>query len=221
MKRVLGIDEAGRGCVLGPLVVGCFLASEGSESALRSAGADDSKKLTPARRVAARQRLQALGTEDHVVITARDIDGDNLNALEERAILELIRRHEPDRVIIDALGSPRTIPSTVARLEAAAGVPILMEPKADGTYPVVGAASLVAKTTRDATLDALKEAHGVLGSGYPSDPKTRAWLKAWLDTGAPWPPFVRTRWGTVRELTQQALFRPPGSGSVAGSEGTD
>ena len=81
-----------------------------------------------------------------------------------------------------------------------------MCPKADALFPIVGAASIVAKTTRDAELDALIAAHGPLGSGYPSDPETRAWLAGWVRTGHPWPSFVRTRWETIRTLSQAELF---------------
>jgi ribonuclease HII len=80
-----------------------------------------------------------------------------------------------------------------------------IEPKADATFAVVGAASIFAKTLRDELLDELR-AFGELGSGYPSDPKTRAWLADWSRRGEPWPSFVRTRWATIAELGQQRLF---------------
>ncbi|MFT4625302.1 MAG: ribonuclease HII [Myxococcota bacterium] len=206
MSRILGIDEAGRGCVLGALMVGAYIADDGTDAVLRAAGADDSKKLSAKRRVEARERLRALGTEDVVRISATEIDAANLNHLEEAAIVELIRRHSPDRVLLDALGHPRAIPAIVARLEAQTGVSIDMRPKADSLWPIVGAASIVAKTTRDAELDALNDEHGPLGSGYPSDPKTRRWLTEWSQSGRPWPEFVRTRWETVRLLSQSTMF---------------
>jgi len=202
--RILGIDEAGRGCVLGPLFVAGFL-TETDDDTLRAAGATDSKKLSAKRRVAAREALGSLGTPDVVAISADAIDAGNLNTLEEEAIVAMILRHRPDHVILDALGHPKTLPKLMERLTAQLAKhglsPTLQcEPKADGTYPAVGAASIFAKTDRDATLDALRAEWGVLGSGYPSDPKTRSWLKARADAGEPWPFFVRTRWGTVRDL---------------------
>jgi ribonuclease HII len=110
---------------------------------------------------------------------------------------------------MDALGPPSTLPKLLARLQAALPRDLsprwVIEPKADGTYPVVGAASIVAKTTRDDALDDLAR-WGTLGSGYPSDPKTRSWLLEHARTGQPWPPFVRTRWQTVQDLAQQALL---------------
>jgi ribonuclease HII len=207
--RTLGIDEAGRGCVLGPLVVGAFLIEDVDEATLAAAGAADSKRLSAKRRRAAREALSKLGTERVTEISAAEIDGGNLNTLEEAAIITLVKELKPDRVIVDALGHPATIPKTLRRLADATGLGVhawLMEPKADHNHRVVGAASIVAKTTRDAALAAWAEAYGDLGSGYPSDPKTRAWLTAIATAGTPWPPFVRTRWETIRALSQTALL---------------
>lgn len=207
--RVLGLDEAGRGCVLGPLVVGAYLWEGSTDDALVDAGAGDSKKMSAKKRVRVREALSPLGTWTVREISANTIDRGNLNALEEDAIVALIREHTPDRVIIDALGHPRTMPATIERLRRRLGEDapeILMEPKADANHPVVGAASVFAKTHRDEVCEGLKGAHGDFGSGYPSDPKTRRWILHHFEEQTPLPFFVRTRWGTIETLRQQALF---------------
>lgn len=208
--RVLGIDEAGRGCVLGDLVVAGFVVDSPDEGALRTAGAADSKILTHERRLAARERLGGFGTASLRRITPSQIDAGNLNTLEEDAIVDLIVALRPELVQIDALGHPATLPAVIRRLSGRlpAGLTprFVIEPRADATYAVVGAASIFAKTTRDAALDELRAANGELGSGYPSDPKTRAWLAAWSRSGRPWPAFVRTRWATIDDLAQQSLI---------------
>ena len=209
--RTMGIDEAGRGCVLGSLLVGAFVVETECDDALRQAGARDSKTLSAKRRLAARESLTALGQPDIREITAREIDQNNLNALEEAAIIDLVLTWRPDHVFMDALGHPRTLPALEERLSRALKptLPHLtwtIEPKADGTYPVVGAASIFAKTTRDQLLDELRSEFGILGSGYPSDPKTRAWLLEWARREEPWPHFVRTRWQTVADIAQKAMF---------------
>jgi len=205
MARVLGIDEAGRGCVLGPLAIGAYLIDDLDPSVLTAAGAADSKALSVKKRELARQALSGLGQHAIHLVSARDIDRGNLNTLEEVAIVALVKRFQPDQIIVDALGHPATIPAITQRLSDAVGdwgrpVQWLMEPKADQNYPVVGAASIFAKTERDGIITSLKEAYGDFGSGYPSDPKTRRWLSDWHASGQPWPDFVRTRWGTVRDL---------------------
>ncbi len=208
--RVLGIDEAGRGCVLGSLVIGGFLIEDVADEVLRNAGAADSKTMTHEKRVVARKQLAALGKSDVRLITPEEIDNGNLNQLEETVIVDLVRTWKPDLVLIDALGHPTGIPKVLARLQHRVGVEIrpkwTMEPKADGTYPVVGAASIFAKTTRDGLLDDVRDTYGDFGSGYPSDPKTRNWITTWAKTRRPWPPIVRTRWQTITNLAQQALF---------------
>ena len=210
--RILGLDEAGRGSVLGPLVVGAYCCQLDQEDELRAAGAEDSKRLSARKRELFRESLGALGEAEVLLITAPEIDAGNLNHLEEIAFIGLIRKFLPERVYIDAPVHPRGIPKLLTRLRQATAdldpVPeFVVEPKADHTYAVVGAASIFAKTTRDASMRALSEQHGVdLGSGYPSDPKSRAWIQGFLQRDAPLPPCVRARWGTIDNLRQQPLF---------------
>lgn len=208
--RVLGIDEAGRGCVIGDLVVAGFVTDTDDEALLRDAGAADSKTLAPVKRQEARRLLSALGQVKLRRIAAPRIDEQNLNTLEEDAIASLVRTFRPDAVWLDALGNPSMSPALLRRLEARLPRTLrprwTIEPKADATFAVVGAASIFAKTHRDDALDRIKSRWGDLGSGYPSDPKTRDWLSRWAKTGAPWPAFVRTRWATVRALAQGTLF---------------
>jgi ribonuclease HII len=216
--RILGLDEAGRGSVLGPLVVGGFVW-EGpapldlhAQAPLRDAGADDSKVLSHARRVAIRERLATMGDGRMVSIAATSIDEGNVNRLEEEAFLALVAAVKPDRVYLDAPVHPRGIPRLRERLIRESGVADwVVECKADATWPVVGAASIFAKVARDAAIEAvstLTEAagQGRIGSGYPSDPVTRAFLAARLAEKTALPAFVRTRWGTLDVLRQQGLF---------------
>ncbi|MDP2310322.1 MAG: ribonuclease HII [Pseudomonadota bacterium] len=210
--RILGLDEAGRGSVLGPLVVGGFVWESDEQGALREAGADDSKALTHVRRVEVRARLADLGRGVIRTIEATAIDEGNLNTLEEEAFLDLVRVEKPDRVYLDAPVHPGGIPRLRARLVALSGVADwVVENKADSTWPVVGAASIFAKVARDAAIEEISgttraAGQGGIGSGYPSDPVTRAFLAARLAERAPLPAFVRTRWGTLDVLRQQALF---------------
>ena len=208
--RILGIDEAGRGCVLGDLVIAAFLLDGSDDACLRDAGAADSKALSPKRRIEARTKLTDLGQVSVRRVTPEQIDRANLTALEEAAIVDLVKATKPDVVKLDALGHPSTLPGLQRRLQAALPRSLrprwTIEPKAAATYPVVGAASIFAKTLRDEALHALTDAFGELGSGYPGDPRTRTWLESWARTGAPWPSFVRTRWATIEALAQQALL---------------
>jgi ribonuclease HII len=210
--RILGLDEAGRGSVLGPLVVGGYVWEAEDQAPLRAAGADDSKALLHLRRIEVRTRLAELGRGLLRSIAATAIDDGNVNHLEEEAFLDLVREVRPDRVYLDAPVHPAGIPRLRERLVARSGVADwIVENKADATWPVVGAASIFAKVARDgaiAEIDLVVVAagQGSIGSGYPSDPVTRAFLSARLAETTPLPAFVRTRWGTLDVLRQQALF---------------
>lgn len=207
MRTRLGIDEAGRGCVLGPLVFGAFLVEESREPELRALGVKDSKRLSKAKRASLRGTLAEVGLAWSVLeIPPVTLDGESLGTLGKQAIVDLIARHQPTVVVLDAPVPPRGIPKFVEDLEARLAVrgltvEIIAENKADDTYPCCSAASVYAKTTRDARLKELQDEAGVpLGSGYPSDPVTQAWLRSvYSDTGA-FPHFVRTKWETVRRL---------------------
>lgn len=205
--KILGLDEAGRGCVLGPLIVGAYCCEADNLEALKATGATDSKALSAKKREAILEKLPPLGSPRLIAVTPAQIDADNINRLEEAAFLDHIRHFKPDRVYLDAPVHPRGIPKLKARLVATLAEDGLspewvIEPKADANYPVVGAASIVAKVKRDAEIAAL----GEVGSGYPSDPVTRKWIQGFLRSGEPLPDCVRKRWGTIDSLRQQSLF---------------
>ncbi|MEC7945914.1 MAG: ribonuclease HII, partial [Myxococcota bacterium] len=146
--RTLGIDEAGRGSVLGPMVVGAFCCAEDRLPELIAAGAADSKTLTPKRRAERRQALSGLGDWSVVSVTPAQIDAGNINTLEEEVFASLILEYRPDHVIIDAPVHPRGIPAFRARLEHRLAdlrghLPrFTIEPKADANHAPVGAASI-------------------------------------------------------------------------------
>ena len=200
----MGIDEAGRGCVLGPLVVGAFQCEPEQAEALAATGVTDSKKLSAKRREALLPPLSELGTATLHYVTPAEIDAGNINTLELQAMAALVRAGRPSEVWNDAPVHPKAIPRFVAALLALLDhVPeLVVEPKADLNYRVVGAASCFAKVNRDAAIHAL----GPVGSGYPSDPVTRAHLSQLLATDDPLPPYVRQRWGTVQALRQRSLL---------------
>jgi len=202
---LMGIDEAGRGCVLGPLVVGAFTCQADQLTAVTATGVTDSKRLSAKRREALIQPLSDLGSAELFEITPAEIDVGNINTLELHAMAALIRSGRPDQVWIDGPVHPRGIPRFERELRALLEhePELVIEPKADLNYPVVSAASIFAKVTRDAHITALE---GV-GSGYPSDPKTRAHIKALIASGEPLPPYVRQRWGTVRDMYQLSLLQ--------------
>jgi len=208
MRTLLGIDEAGRGCVLGPLVYGAALIGEDDQAGLRTLGARDSKKIKARERARVRAAMETACVGWAVVrLEPAVLDGESLNELGSRVIVDLAVEHRPDVLVLDApvppAGIPRWVASLTERLAARGvdGIEIVAENGADDTYPVCSAASVFAKTDRDGVLAELESAAGApLGSGYPSDPKTRAWLQSVYDETGDFPPFVRRKWETVRRI---------------------
>lgn len=207
---LLGIDEAGRGPVLGPLIIcGCALSKQ-REKELAALGLKDSKVL-PARersrlareikRLADRLVVESLSPAQVDAACARG----GLNQAETAAFIRIIRLIEPGEVYLDALTSR---PARFGRAIAAALAPlrpkIVSENKADTKFPVVQAAAIVAKVTRDAALARLSRRFGDIGSGYPGDPRTVAFLKRFASSGD-YPACVRRSWRTVERHESDLL----------------
>ena len=216
-----GVDEAGRGPVLGPLVICGAIFPEDAIEKLEAAGVHDSKQLTRGNREALVPIIKQLAVDHElVVLEARDINvamakKTSLNDIEvegfARAVNALVARNGPAmKVWMDAADvNPVRFKDKVGRL-LVKDVPLEAMHKADETVIAVGAASIIAKCARDAAIESLQEKHGDLGSGYPSDPKTRGFLKAYRLQHGKFPPFARKRWETLRELEKELGLPPPG-----------
>lgn len=205
MERILGIDEAGRGSVLGPLVVGGFLVQSDRLDELRATGACDSKAISAEDREQVYAKLPAIGECRSVVLTPREIDRyvarGRLNELEAKAFAALVRQLRPDVARVDACDTnARRFARAVARW-AGSRAHVEASHHADRDDVVVGAASIVAKVRRDRAIDRLRERLGrEIGSGYPSDDRTVAFLREHLAHRAAPPPWVRVEWATMQRI---------------------
>ncbi len=203
--RVLGLDEAGRGSVLGPLVVGGFCCAEADLPAVVATGARDSKRLTAVRRAEVYARLSAVGERRSIALAPRTIDryvrDGRLNELELAAFALLVRATRPDTVFVDACDPNAERFGRRLSAAAATGARVVSRHKADRDLPVVGAASIVAKVRRDAALASLRDSVAEeLGSGYPSDPTTRACVERHAQDGGKIPAWMRRSWATVQRV---------------------
>lgn len=203
--RILGIDEAGRGSVIGPLVVGAFLVRRDRLGELRAAGARDSKTLRPEQRRSTYERLAAVGECRAALVSPREIDRfvrhGGLNLLEAREFARLVATFAPDEVRVDACDVDAERFGRRIRRMAGAEVPVLSRHNADRDDLVVGAASIVAKVRRDRAVAALRQRLGAdFGSGYPSDPRTVAFVEVCLRAGGSFPPYLRRSWSTMQRV---------------------
>lgn len=207
MKTILGIDEAGRGCVIGPMVIAGVLIAEDKLGALTATGAQDSKALERSQRERIAPQIASLADDTKtIILSPQEIDRTNINELELRGMAALINALNPDVVYIDMPVSPPGICNFLKILRHwlwDEGVQLIGENKADHTYTIVGAASIVAKVTRDQLVAKLKEIHGDFGWGYPSEPKTQVFLQRWFEAHGSFPDFVRAKWQTIKRISAQ------------------
>lgn len=213
MGLVLGIDEAGRGAVLGPLVVAGIAAEEAGLTELWGLGARDSKRVPRGRRQAVTRAIARCGARGRVVVvSASEVDRDTLTALESAAILELARHFSPARLVVDTPVGPAAIRQFAATVSARTGLPreaICVVPHADRDHPAVAAASLLAKVVRDGYVVALRRQFGDFGWGYPSEARVQAYLASWLAERGALPPICRTRWRCAQDLLSPRLLELP------------
>jgi len=200
-ERVVGVDEAGRGPVLGSMFVAAVLADPES----LPTGIDDSKRLQPARRQALSERLEsAQSTEIGLVeVTPDQIDDPetDMNRLtvdgHAKAVASV--QYEPHSIVLDACDTSETRFADRVETKLDGATDLWAEHGADETHDVVGAASIVAKVARDAQIERLEAEYGEIGSGYPSDQTTRTFLSDYVADTGELPPFARASWQTSRD----------------------
>ncbi len=203
MATICGIDEAGRGPVIGPLVIAGVKIKSSDEKKLRSLGVKDSKILSPKQRDALFVQVTEHALSYKIIIIPPEeidkaVSKNALNWLEADKSIEIITELKPDKVIVDC---PSTnIPQYQGYIQKKVKAKVIAEHKADANYPCVSAASILAKVTRDREIEKIKEEIGIdFGSGYPSDPKTQEFMKAYHDKY----PFIRKSWSSYKDIEEE------------------
>jgi ribonuclease HII len=205
----VGADEAGKGPVLGPMVAAAVRADR---DALPE-GVGDSKRLTPTRRESLAERLRAdpaVAVGVATVSTERIDDPEtDMNRLTVAAQAEAVAAvaADEDRVVVDAGDVDEArFGRRVREAIAEAGITVAVESRhrADESDALVGAASVVAKVERDAAVERLAAEYGDVGSGYPSDPTTRSFLREYVAEHGDLPGCARRSWSTCDDVLAAA-----------------
>jgi len=211
---LLGIDDAGRGAVLGPLVIaGVLLDGEGLPK-LIDLGVKDSKLLSRRRREHLAPEIKKIALKCHTVeFCPEEIDRvvdfgrkfRKLNWLEACGMADVILKLKPDVAYVDAsdVVAERFKEQILERIPFE--VEIVSEHKADRNYPIVSAASILAKVRRDEAIAQLCQQHGELGSGYVTDEKTMSFLRSWIDAHGSCPDFARKSWRPAKRLMDKSI----------------
>jgi len=198
-----GIDEAGRGPVLGPMVVAGILIE--NDAPLRQLNVRDSKKLTPEKREALAPEIMKLVKFEIVVVSAEDIDlmraQMSLNDFEAKIFATIIEKLNPETAYVDAADVDEIEFKKMILNELKKPVDVVSKHYADELFPVVSAASILAKVRRDAEVKKIEAEFGKpIGSGYPSDQITMTFLEEWLKEKGTLPPHCRQSWDTCKRL---------------------
>ena len=215
--KLIGIDDAGRGPILGPMFLAGVLINQEDEKKLKELGARDSKLIQHAERIRLALEIHKIIIASHIAESSpKEIDEAvktiNLNTLEAKKAAEIINilnnPKEKIKVIVDC-PSVNTVAwkkTLIKFIKNPANLEIHCEHKADFNYPVVGAASILAKVSRERAVEIIKEQYGNTGSGYPSDPYTKEFLekhKEMLKKSN----IVRKSWATWKNLIGEPIKR--------------
>lgn len=205
-----GVDEAGRGSLLGPMALAIVVLDPRRQRELLRIGVRDSKKLSDANRRRLAPRIVEMTTYASVLLaphwsidlflrwTGEDV---SLNKLELALIAKLVSIHCPDVLFVDSPDpKPRRFSDALSDLVSTTGCKsrIMASNGADTRIPVVAAASILAKVARDDEIERYSEAYGGVGSGYPHDPRTISFVERWERAFREPPFFTRLGWRTIR-----------------------
>ncbi|MEM2936545.1 MAG: ribonuclease HII [Candidatus Bathyarchaeia archaeon] len=211
--RIAGVDDAGRGPIIGPLAIAGVLLEEEDLPKLAVLGVRDSKVLSPRKRERLAEEIGALALKFHVImIPPAEIDRvvetgrklHKLNRLEAQTMAQLITALKPDVAYVDASDVLADRFKNHIEENLSFRVKIISEHRADAKYPIVSAASILAKVERDKAISKLREKYGDLGSGYVTDPKTIKFLENWIKNSGSYPDFVRKSWKPAKKLRERA-----------------
>lgn len=217
-KVILGIDEAGRGAVIGPLVVAGVVIAQNQRRFLRMLGVKDSKKLTPQKREEIFKTFQTKNIQFYFVeISPFKIDRNSINELEIEAAVKIAKKVLNKRVRLLKVfldvpafgkGIDRYCQKISEKINKFVSRRVEIETKEvevwggnrlDDRNVVVSAASIVAKVIRDNKIERLKKEYGDFGSGYPNE-QTITFLRANYEKLKP---IVRHKWYTIEKIKAQ------------------
>jgi ribonuclease HII len=212
---ICGVDEAGRGPVIGPLIIAGVTFKD--DSKLIEFKVKDSKKLTPKKRELLAIKIKKYCIDFEIlVIPAKDIDDMRkvmtLNEIEVNAFSKIIKKLKPNVCYVDSadVNEKRFADDILANLSFKPN--IVSKHKADDIYPIVSAASILAKTIRDDEIKKIsfeleKKLNIPMGSGYPADSTTQKFLRKWLDRYKSLPPHVRRSWVTIKNILKEKSIK--------------
>lgn len=202
---ICGVDEAGKGSVLGPLVIAAVCGE--SYEIFKNRGYADSKRLSKSKRDELFTDICESFNVSIITLSASEIDEmrkeTGMNSIIAAAHADAILALKPARAYVDACDVNALRYGKTVADNLSFSCEIISEHKADSLHPVVSAASIIAKVTRDRMICDLYDEYGDFGSGYPSDSKTIDFLDAYIRSNGNPPACARKSWKTVQTITER------------------
>ena len=201
---ICGVDEAGKGPVIGPMVIAAVSVT--NAKIIENQGFKDSKLLTPKKRKELFELIKKNYEYAIEIIEPEEIDiyrrKNQLNILNRRAFEKVISKLNPMVAYVDAadVNEERFGREIKINLTNENDTDVISMHKADSKIPIVAAASIIAKQTRELEIHKLKEEIGDFGSGYPSDSRTIKFLKSYFHDNSKWPSGTRKSWKTIERI---------------------
>lgn len=206
--KIAGVDEAGKGPVIGPMIVAGVMVQEDMLPMLERMGVRDSKAISPKKREFLTSKIREVGICHILEISPREIDALRERMTMNKIIVEsyarVLKQLTPDKAFLDA--ADVNVERFAKNVQDRYGkrIKIVSEHNADIKYPIVSAASILAKVRRDETVQELERLLGKnIGSGYPSDIRTRCFLDDWIKEHDSLPSFVRHSWKTAKNALKR------------------
>jgi len=203
--QICGVDEAGRGSMLGPLVVAGITISRSKINLLKKLGVRDSKKLSPVARNRLYKKIIETVDDYHVIrisprIIDKSVSNHSLNHLEAKYMAKVISKLSPSTAFVDSCDvNSKRFGKEISKLTS--NTKIRSYHHADSKFITVSAASILAKVSRDRAITRLSKKHDI-GSGYPSDPKTKVFVKKSIRRNQNLT-FLRKSWKPVKILMEK------------------
>jgi len=203
--QVCGVDEAGRGSMLGPLVVAGISISKSKVNLLKKQGVRDSKKLSPRAREHLYKKIIQIVDDHYIVkisprIIDKSVSNHSLNHLEAKYMAKVISKLSPSTAFVDSCDvNSKRFGKEISKLTS--NTKIRSYHHADSKFITVSAASILAKVSRDRAITRLSKKYDI-GSGYPSDPKTKVFVKKSIRRNQNLT-FLRKSWKPVKILMEK------------------
>ena len=206
-----GIDEAGRGSVLGPLVIAGISFDSIKIEKLKEMSILDSKKTSPKKRIVLFEEILNLCESIFICkINCSTIDKfvntNNLNKLESKFMTIVADNLHANKIIVDSCDvNPSRFQQEIKKNLINKDISIYSFHKADLDNIIVSCASIIAKVTRDNEIVKIQKSLGKdVGSGYPSDPKTIRFIHNEINVKGS-KNYIRFSWKPVKQIINKNI----------------